>query len=288
MITGLKRSVRAAFRRLKSAYFGLNPLTPERFAEALRKVGLQEGDVVLAHVSMNGFASFTGKPSAIVEVLRKVVGRGGTILMPSQPFTGSALAYVRSGEVFDVRRTGSRMGIVTELFRRHGGILRSLHPTHSVLAGGPRAAELVKDHELARTPCGDPSPYAKLAAANGKVLLLGTGIGVLTFWHYLEELLEDLMPSSPFAPEIHEVAFKGHGGEMLSVKTRFFDPAMSKRRNLKILEQALKQAGVWHEKKVGPLQIVLLRANEIETAARALLMRGTSCYESRRSGETGQ
>ncbi len=47
---------------------------------------------------------------------------------------------------FDVKKTISQMGLLTELFRRKPGVKRSIHPTHSVCAYGLLAEEITKGH----------------------------------------------------------------------------------------------------------------------------------------------
>jgi len=49
--------------------------------EALRKLGVAQGQAVLVHSSFSAFEGFSGKPSDIVEALENVVGSGGAILM---------------------------------------------------------------------------------------------------------------------------------------------------------------------------------------------------------------
>ena len=255
-----------------------HPFSPSGLTEALVSLGIGVGDVVLAHVAYNEFIGFTGKPSDVLHSLRSAVSHSGTLLMPSIPFTGSAVDYVRSGQMFDVRRTPSRMGLVTEMFRRSPGTIRSLHPTHPVLANGPRADELVRDHPLARTPCGKHSPFAKLAKVDGKIALLGTGIGVLTFYHYLEELLENLLPELPFTEETFDVAFLGYDGETMHVTTRLFDRRLSGRRRLGNLERALKKRGAWRERSVGHVSVAVLEARVVSDTVRAMAERGSYCY----------
>jgi len=86
---------------------------------------------------------------------------------------GSAVEYALGEPVFDARLTVSRMGLITEVFRRAPGVVRSVHPTHSVAVWGSRADAIVAGHELADTPCGRLTPYAKLLDYDGKILLAG-------------------------------------------------------------------------------------------------------------------
>jgi len=184
------------YRRLLDRTF--DRFTPAELTKALAMLCIRTGDVLFAHVAYGKFLGFSGGPPDVLACLRNAVSPSGTLLMPSMAFIGSAVDYVQSDRVFDVRRTPSRMGVVTELFRRSPATVRSLHPTHPVLANGPMAEELLCDHASARTPCGEHSPFAKLPAANGKIALLGAGIGALTFYHYLEEVLEHALLCSPF------------------------------------------------------------------------------------------
>jgi aminoglycoside 3-N-acetyltransferase len=279
MLQGLKIVAKAIRRRVQTAHASWHAFTPDAFEAALRTIGLETGDTAYVHTSMSGFSGFRGKPTDIVATLEKVLGPEGTVLMPSHPFSGSALVYAQSGQLFDVNRTPSRMGLVSELFRRGPGTVRSQHPTHAVVGRGAKASAFLNGHELARTPCGLHSPYAGLADADAKILLLGVGIGVLTYWHHLEEVLETQFPASPFTTDSYAVPFKGRGGEILSVQTRFFDPQMSKRRNLRLMEHALKKAGLWYEHRVGTLRIVMLKAADVKSVAAALCRSGTNFYE---------
>ena len=274
-----KKATKTDLRKLRRLWDQtFDRFVPAELTEALAMLGIRTGDVLLAHVAYRKFLGFSGGPSDVLACLRGALSPSGTLLMPSMAFIGSAVDYVQSGQVFDVRRTPSRMGVVTELFRRSPGTVRSLHPTHPVLANGPMAEELLCDHSSARTPCGEHSPFAKLPAADGKIVLLGTGIGALTFYHYLEEVLEHALVCSPFTKETFAVPFHGDNGETLRVHTRLFDPDVSRRRDLGILERELKATGVWREQMVGSLQVVVLRAQTISDTVHAMVGRGAYCY----------
>src|SRR4051812_38144255 len=169
-VSSLKRSIKRYAKQSNIWWYSrFYAFSPAELTDALASLGIAPGDVVIAHVAYNEFIGFTGRPSDVIASLRAVLTPAGTLMMPSLPFTGSALAYVRSGEIFDVRRPPSGTGIAPELFRRPPAPRRSLHPTHSILASGPLAEQVIADHHLAPTPCGDPSPFAKLAEGNGKI-----------------------------------------------------------------------------------------------------------------------
>ena len=245
--------------------------------EALRELGIARGQAVMVHSSFDAFEGFTDKPSDVVAVLEDLVGPEGTILMPSIPFTATAIGYIRSGKVTDIARTPSRNGMLTEVFRRQKVTLRSVHPTHPVLARGMRATYMLADHRHAATPCGDRSPFAKLLEEKGKILFLGASIEAMTFFHHLEERFEDRLDPSPFASEIFEAQVK-NGAETVTVKTRLYDTDLPRRRSILPLQPELQRLGGCVSGKIGVLQLLLVDAEAARDAFEQALENGKSFY----------
>jgi len=273
-LKGWRKRLRLAYVRRWRA-FGADDLRT-----TLHRLGVKSGDVVMVHSSFDRFAGFSGKPSDVIRVLQEVVGPMGTLLMPTLPFTGTAVDYISRGMIFDVRRTPSQMGLLTELFRRSPDVSRSVHPTHSVAAWGARTTDMLSNHHLARTPCGEGSPFARLLEHDGRFLSLGAGIESMTFFHYVEEVLEPGMPVSPFTKDEFTLQSRDETGAMLVSKMRLFEPALSRRRDLRKLVPILRQQGAWAETRLGELDIVLLHVRDVITACRGLAAQGVYCYDS--------
>jgi aminoglycoside 3-N-acetyltransferase len=271
-----KLALRATRRRWIRTF---HAFSPENLEASLRRLGIARGDTVLVHSSFDAFEGFTGKASDVLAVLGNILGPQGTLLVPTMPFTGTALAYAQADPVFDVLRTPSRMGLLTELFRRSPGVLRSLHPTHAVAASGARAAQMIAGHESAQTPCGVGSPYHKLLECDGRILLLGTDISALTFFHTLEEILEQELPLQPFTAASFRLRTRAADGSLVYTQTRLFEPAVSRRRNIFKLVPYLRAGGFWRQTSVGKLDAVLLNAREVLAAASDMLARGEFCYD---------
>jgi aminoglycoside 3-N-acetyltransferase len=159
----------------------------------LKRIGIQQGDIVLVHSSLSSFGHVEGGPDAIIDALFRTVGPQGTILMPSYPIVGDWMVYVHSDPLFNPRESPSSMGRITDVFWRRPDVLRSLHPTHSVAAYGHHAKYLLKDHEKSQTPCGWPSPFRKLVELDGRILHLGSPFGNTTSVH----VVEDVLPNFP-------------------------------------------------------------------------------------------
>src|SRR5579863_1861628 len=97
--------------------------TPAHLAESLQRIGIGTGDSVMVHCSFAAMKGFTGNASDVIAVLQGLVSDSGAILMPNQPFDGLAIAHAKLGRIFDVRRTPSQMGLLSEIFRRTPGVL---------------------------------------------------------------------------------------------------------------------------------------------------------------------
>lgn len=266
-----------AFRRFFANTF--RSFTPEDLQRALRGLGIVHGDTVLVHSSFDAFEGFQGKPTDVISMLQSVVGDEGILMMPTMMFSGTAVAFAKTNPLFDVARTPSRMGLLTELFRRSPGVVRSIHPTHPVAIWGHDAEVVAAGHHLAGTPCGVGTPFEALLQRRGKIVLLGTDISVLTFFHTLEEILEQELPVSPFTDEAFHLRSKTRDGQILDTNCRLFEPAVSRRRNLYKLVPHLKKFGAWREAQVGGLKINVLAAADVNEVTRSMNKQGINCYD---------
>jgi aminoglycoside N3'-acetyltransferase len=232
----------------------------------------------MVHSSVSRFVGFRGTLLDALRVLQSVVGQGGTLMMPTMPFTGLASEYARS-ETLDVRRTPSRMGVLTELLRRLPETVRSVHPTHPVAIWGKNAVELAAGHPTAKTPCGKGSPFHELLVRGGNVLLIDVDIQTMTFFHTLEELYEDRLPHDPFTKEMFHLAARDVAGNLVHTDTRLFDARVAKVRELRRLVPPLKRINAWRETRVGRIHLVLLDCESIRAAYLELCESGVHCYD---------
>jgi aminoglycoside 3-N-acetyltransferase len=155
-------------------------------AAALRAAGVREGGRLLVHSSLRSLGRVPGGAETVVQGLLASLGEDGTLLMPSLTYE-----RVRSDNpTFSVLGTPSNVGLIPEYFRLRAGTLRSVHPTHSVCAVGPRADAFLRDHLADSTPVGPHSPFRKLAKHGGQILMLGCGLRPNTSMHGVEELVE--------------------------------------------------------------------------------------------------
>lgn len=163
-------------------------LRVEQIVVDLRRLGLRPGMDVLVHSSLSSLGWVEGGAATVVAALIEAVSPGGTVLFPG--LTGSPEDGPAHPPVMDVRYTPCApwVGVIPETARRWPGACRSLHPTHSVIAIGARAARWTEGHERCATPCGEGSPYVRVMDEGGFILLLGCSQESNTSLHALEEL----------------------------------------------------------------------------------------------------
>lgn len=176
-----------------------NPVTRAALARELVALGLAPGDVVMVHASMRRIGHVLGGPDAFIAALREVVGAEGTVLAYTDWATGYEELRDASGALpaawrehvppFDAAssRAARDNGVFAEFLRTTPGALRSGNPGASVAALGAQAAHLTRDHAL-DYGYGERSPFARLVAAKGKVLMAGAPLDTMTLLHHAEHL----------------------------------------------------------------------------------------------------
>ncbi len=185
-------------------------LTQTLIADDLRQMGLAAGDCALVHSSMKALGTVDGGPVTVLAALREVLGAAGTLLFPSFQ-KGSEHVLLRNGCVFDVRHSPTEQGLLPETFRKQPGVMRSLSPTHCLAGWGRRAAEILEGHERCVVSVGKASPFDKMIAANGKILLLGVGHAADTTLHYVENVNgAPTVCREQFAPKVIDLCGREH------------------------------------------------------------------------------
>lgn len=248
--------------------------------EALIDLGINTGDALMVHSSVSPFSGFQGTPQDIIRAFKEAIGpEEGSLLMVSMPYTSSTYKYLKKTEAFYVNRTISKMGIVSEIFRRQKDVVRSLHPTHPVLAFGPWANWFVQEHENCLFPCGPGSPFEKLAQKDGKVLFFDAPFNTFTFMHYIEHLIQDKIPFPLYAEEIFEVKVFDVRGRETKVKTKAFSSEAAQKRRAEILEKKMLDAKKIKKHRIGMTNLELLRVRDAISCTNDMTRKGELFYE---------
>lgn len=250
----------------------------ERIAEEAAALGVRRGGVLLVHSSLRSLGHVPGGAETVVRGLLDAVGPDGTLLMPALSY---ATVHARQ-PVFDMRRTPSCVGAITEWFRTRAGAMRSVHPTHSVCGVGPLADAVLGRHHLDETPCGANSPFRAVRDRGGQILFLGCGLRPNTSMHGVEELVE---PPYLFGCEVtYRMAMRNGVETRLTCRRHGFDG----------WAQRYERIGAWMgepDLKVGKVleaTVHLLDARAFWTCAERALRRDPFCFVERKTDDDGQ
>lgn len=174
--------LRRLARRLRRIRLRFSPVSTTKLDAALRQLIPEPVPVLFVHSSLSNCGHIPGGAATVVTALRKVAT---TVVLPTHTY-----CYPRpDGDVpvYDATATRSQVGAISDWFWRQPGVIRSIHPTHSLAAIGPLAGTLCEGHELCDTPCGKGTPYEKLIERDAAVLMLGCTMNTYTLFHTAED-----------------------------------------------------------------------------------------------------
>lgn len=297
----LPRPIRDALRRARSSYRSARyrwrerihpvPLGVGDVETALRNVGVARGDTVFVQSAMSAFGSFEDGPGTVIEAFEQAVGPEGLIAMAAFPLTGPAIEHLVREPVFDARSSPSRMGAISEAFRRAPGTVRSLHPTHSVVASGRGAEELVAGHQSGSTAFGPGTPFARLVERNAMQVYFGSGTGPLTIYHAFEVSREPPFPLDVFADRVFEVTCIGIDGEQTTVRTLVHNPEFlpgridANPRLQRLFRRELLASG-GRSAKLGRGEVLAIRMQPLMEMFERLLSQGVTMYDASLPGSS--
>lgn len=246
---------------------------------ALRELGLAPGDSVFLHAGFAPDSGFSGTPADLLDAVIDVLGADGHLLMMSMAYGGASAVWAATDPLFDVRRTPSALGIVSEVFRRRPGALRSASPLHPVLAQGPLAAWLVADHERLAHSCGRGTPFERLLRLDAHCVFIDAPYNALTFMHYVEDSHCARLPVTLYEPTPVQVRMVDGDGRERRVAQYCFSAEARARRHFVVVEEALRRSGQLREAAVGNSRLLAVRASDVLATATAVLDAGGSYYQ---------
>ena len=270
----LKSYLNKGRNRVVSVLFGYDG---DKLKDGLRRIGIAPTDTLLVHANFKPDSGFQGTPLDLASALVELVGSSGNLLMVSLPFRGPAYDYLALGKQFNVKKTMSMMGLVTEMFRRKEGTLRSLHPTHPVLVYGKDAAWLVADHERCLYPCGSGSPFEKFRQLKGKLLFFDVSFNSITFFHHVEDQLKDRLPFPVYSDRLFTVSVVDASGESRVVQTYAFSNEVP--RKAEKLQAEMERKGMIRDGKVGNSRFRLVTAEDVVACFTGMVETGKLPYE---------
>ena len=159
--------------------------TKEDLKRQLQDMGLNGRDTVFIHSSMKAIGDVEGQADTVIDAWMEYFEEG-LLMLPTHTWKQMSESY----NVFNPRTEPACVGILPNIFRKRDGVIRSLHPTHSIAAYGKDAKEYIKGEEELTTPCPPQGVMGRLIERDAKILLVGVTHIRNTFIHAVEEIYD--------------------------------------------------------------------------------------------------
>jgi len=252
--------------------------TKEFLIQNLQSIGIQKGDSLLVHSSLSKMGYLENGPETLIDALLEVIGSKGNLLMPSSPNALLQLDYIKSNALFDVQHSPSKLGAITEVFRKRKDVIRSLNATEPVCALGPDAYFLTEGHFNELTPYTSKSPFYRLTEKKGKILYIGVTLANAgTSLHLLEDAVDFKFPV--YFPEVFDVKIKDATGHIHEVKTKVHNPEYSKKRKCDDLLPLFLEEQVCSKVKIGNADSYLFDSKKMfDSMLKNYLEKGITMY----------
>jgi aminoglycoside N3'-acetyltransferase len=249
-------------------------ISSENLRLTLINLGIKKGDNIMVHASWREFFNYPGKPENVINIIKELIGEEGTLLMPS---------YGKDRTFFDVNKTPSSAGVLSEVFRLQPNTLRSACTHFSVSASGKNALDLTKNHIKSEYGFDYNSPYYLLSQlANSKILYLGLGKEPtqISLFHCAGYILKEELP-------IYKKLLSNRYKSVLVKDGVEFEKNMLIRQrghknNSKMFKKIFRSIKNKKQKKLSNMHFVIMDANEGLQKAIEFGRKGKYCYSNMR------
>jgi aminoglycoside 3-N-acetyltransferase len=155
----------------------------------LAVLGVQPGDLLMAHAGVRSVGRIVGGVNTLVQALLDSIGTEGTLTayVDFEPFyeddDDSADIPVFDKQIAHAARDH---GVLHETLRNWPASVRSDHPDAGVIAIGRLAHWVAAPHPF-QYGYGAGSPFERVVQARGRVLMIGAPLDTITLLHYAED-----------------------------------------------------------------------------------------------------
>lgn len=216
----------------------------------MRTLGIQPKDRLLVHSSMRSIGVVDGGGDTMIDALLEAVS-GGMLILPTHTWNRIGTECM----TYNPKTEPSCVGVLTNLFLQRSGVVRSLHPTHSVAACGDGAEAFVAGEEQWDTPCPKGGCWRKMVDLGVKILFLGCSLNTNTMLHGVEEW--SVIPNR-LTSDHQPLQIVMEDGQVLDrPMRRHHHPSGDVSKNYGKVLPALLKKGIAREGKIGDAQSVL-------------------------------
>lgn len=170
----------------------------DQIKQALVQVGIQNGDFLIIHSSMDGLKGVDATAVEWITMLQELVGKEGTIAFAAFPLLGDRDCVIEDGKkilIYNADKIKVSTGIMPNVFCRMQDVIRSKCPSNTLAAWGKEAKAMMEhnlDDDLAH---GKSSSWYYAVQHHAKILYLGIPVTEAdTVVHVAEDCLDQEWP----------------------------------------------------------------------------------------------
>lgn len=247
MFWRLKRGLNSASHCLAKCRRSLRHLSAPRLSRKMLETALDQcviarASTLFVHSSLSACGYICDGAHTVITAL---ADRCNLLVLPTHtycyPTDPSQL-----GPHYNPLTTRSLVGEITNAFWQRPGVMRSIHPTHSLAASGSASEEFLAGHVECDTPCGNATPYERLVQRDTSVLMFGATMDTYTLFHTAEDAASCpyLYCSQPYTLRAFD-----YDGELHVIKMRRQD--MSVPRRFEAMGGVLEGEGLLRRTRLG-------------------------------------
>lgn len=239
--------------------------------ECIKRSGLKPTDTVHVHSSMKAVGETDNGVDTLLDAFIEYFAEG-LLTFPAHTWA----TINKDNILFDPMVEKPCVGIISSVFLKRAGVIRSLHPTHSVSAIGKNAEDFTAGEEESSTPCPRKGCYGKLYDNNSRIVFLGCSLKSNTIIHGAEEwnnipdrLSEDFLP----------LKIKKYSGEIIERPMRtHLQKYGDISQNYDKIENLLFKYEIAHETKIGNARTIICKTREMIDCVSGLLQKNPDLF----------
>ena len=246
--------------------FAKNDLTDD-----LKNMGLLPTDSLLIHSSMKSIGEVEGRADTVLDTFMEYFSEG-RVMFPTHTWAQMSEEY----NIFDPAKEPACVGILPNLFMKRDGVVRSLHPTHSMAVYGKDAETYIRGEENCTTPCTPGGCWDRLRDIDAKILLIGVNHIRNTYIHSIEEVFDvpERLTEKPV-----DFKIKMPDGTLKSVSVhRHYSPYTAHiSEYFDKFTRAYYETGAAKQVKFGDADCILCDAKKLFEVTGRMLSKGIDC-----------
>lgn len=249
----------------------------ESLKEQLKEMGILPTDAVMVHSSMKSMGEVEGGADTVVDAFMEYLSNG---LFMTPTHTWAQMSEIYS--TFDPKKEPACVGIIPNIFRTREGVVRSLHPTHSIAAYGKGAEEYIKGEEFATTPCPPGGCWDRLREIKAKILLIGVTHARNTYIHSVDEVF-DVPERLTEKPTLMHIVMPDGKLKDVQMYRHYNRVSAHISENFDKLGEAFYELGAAKKTRLGDADCILCDAAQIFEVYSTIIKREPNCLIERGS-----